>query len=257
MTRCFRLSCVAFFLFLGLMPTSPGHAASVLDDFSTNAPAATPPATNSPPPPSAEEAPSPPVVPDPATEAFLDAKKLAAEGHPDDALQKITTVIQTNPQMKDAWILRGNIYVEQKKWDLAEKDYQSALQIDANDFTVRFNLAEIQFRQKNYDAARPGFVALESDPDYGDLAAFKVFLCDLFGGHDDAAQKEFAAFNAAGSNPSYYFGNVAWAVVHKNNEEARSWLNSAIHIYAPKKVLLYGASLENLGYLPLPKPAAP
>jgi Tfp pilus assembly protein PilF len=203
------------------------------------------------------EMPSPPIVPDPAAKAFHDAQYFAAEGRLDEALQKLSPLIQSNPQMRDAWILRGNIYVGQKKWDLAEKDYQSALQLDDKNFTVKFNLAEIKLRQKDYDNARPGFAALESDPDFGDLATYKVFLCDLAGGHEDAAQKELAVFNAAGSNPSYYFGNLAWAVNHKDYATARSWLISAVHIYAPKKFLLYGSTLQELGYLPLPNQTAP
>lgn len=256
MTRRLHLPGLAFLL-LGLVGTSPGHAGSVLDAFGTNAPAANPPAENSPAPPSAVETPGPAVAPDPALKAFHDAQYLAAEGRLNEALQKLAPLLQSNPKMQDAWILRGNIYVGQKKWDLAEKDYQSALQLDDKNFTVKFNLAEIKLRQKDYDAARPGFAALESDPDFGDLAAYKVFLCDLAGGHEDAAQKELAVFNAAGSNPSYYFGNLAWAVAHKDYVSARSWLISGVHIYAPKKILLYGSSLQDLGYLPLPKQTAP
>jgi hypothetical protein len=46
----------------------------------------------------------------------------------------------------------------------------------------------------------PAFVALEKDPDMGDFASYKVFLCDLFGGHEDAASKELDAFNEAGKS---------------------------------------------------------
>jgi hypothetical protein len=111
--------------------------------------------------------------------------------------------------------------------------------------------------QKQYDVARPGFVALENDPDMGDFASYKVFLCDLFGGHPDVAKKELDAFDDVMGNPSYYFSNAAWSLVHKNTEEARSWLLSASRIYPPQKNVYYAQSLRDLGYLPLPQPAQP
>jgi hypothetical protein len=108
--------------------------------------------------------------------------------------------------------------------------------------------------QKQYDAARPGFVALESDPDMGDFASYKVFLCDLFGGHEAAAKKELDVFNVAMENPSYYFSNAAWDLVHKNLDDARSWLLSASRIYPLQKNTYYAQSLRDLGYLPIPGP---
>ena len=96
--------------------------------------------------------------------------------------------------------------------------------------------------------------ALESDPDMGDLASYKIFLCDLFGGHEDVAKKELDAFNATGSKPSYYYSNAAWSLFHKNTEDARSWLVSALRIYPAQKNEFYQSSLKDLGYLPLPAP---
>ena len=78
-----------------------------------------------------------------------------------------------------------------------------------------------------------------------------MFICDLFAGHDGAAQSELDVFNKAGSNPSYYFGNAAWCLYHKNSE-AEGWLRSGLRIYAHEKVYRYTYSLEQLGYLPLP-----
>jgi tetratricopeptide (TPR) repeat protein len=182
-----------------------------------------------------------------------DAKRLFAEGQFDIALEKTNSIIQNNPKIPDAFILRGNIYAQQKKWGLAESDYTTALQIDPANFTAKFNLGEVKFRQKKYDSARADFAVLVNVPDDGDLAAYKVFLCDLIGGHETAAKKELDAFNIVAANPSYYFGNVAWSLVHQNTEDARRWLSSAVEIYAPRKVILYGSSLKELGYLPLPK----
>ena len=93
---------------------------------------------------------------------------------------------------------------------------------------------------------------MKSDPYLGDLAAYKVFLCDLLSGHDAVADKELDAFNQAGTNASYYFANIAWFLYHKKTNEARDWLKSAQNIYEPYKVDLYSATLIELHFLPLP-----
>jgi tetratricopeptide (TPR) repeat protein len=172
----------------------------------------------------------------------------------DDALNIINNAVKTNPKSFAALTLRGMIYSTKKDWSNAQADFIAALQLDPNNVVVKFNISETKFVQKQYDAARPGFVALESDPAMGDFASYKVFLCDLLGGHEDVASKELAAFNAAATHPSYYFSNAAWYLVHKKPEDARGWLISASNIYVPSKNTFYAASLKDLGYLPLPPP---
>ena len=182
---------------------------------------------------------------DPAAQLKKD-KELNAE------LAKLNSRLKENPKDPVAYGDRGNVYAAKKSWDLAENDYRSALQINGNLAKAAFNLAEMEFAQKKYDNARPGFETLKSDPNLGDLAAYKVFLCDLYGGHDAVADKELDAFNQAGTEASYYFANIAWFLYHKKTDEARDWLDSAINIYEPYKIDLYSATLTELGYLPLP-----
>jgi len=172
----------------------------------------------------------------------------------DAALDKVNAAAKVAPQDRAVYSLRGNIYAEKELWDEAEKDYQTVLQIDGKNSLIRFNLAEIKFMQKRYDEARSGFIDLEQDPNTGDLATYKVFLCDLCGGHEETAAKELDAFNQVGSNASYYFANAAWLLTHHKTEDARSWLMSAARIYAPNKFRLYATPLITLGYMPLPPP---
>jgi Tfp pilus assembly protein PilF len=183
-----------------------------------------------------------------------EAYKLMQLKQPDAALDKVNAALQADPKNEGAFVLRGSIYAQKKLWDMANKDYQSALRIDGKNARIKFDLAEMDFVQKKYNEARASFVGLEQDPDIGDLATYKVFLCDLFGGHEDVAAKELDAFNQVGSNASYYFANVAWSAYHHKTEDARGWLRSAASIYAPTKFRLYATSLVELGYLPLPPP---
>ena len=204
-------------------------------------------ATNSPAP--ASSAPTPPTV--------KEAADLYRKGKSDEALSTINAVIQADSTNINAYILRGAIYSQKQAWDQAEKDYQTALQMQPKDTGIQFDLADLKFKQKQFDAAREAFVPLQDDRDVEvkDLIAYKIFLCDLLSGHDDAAKQELDVFNQVGSDPSYYFGNAAWSLVHKNPEEARGYLVSARHIYAPSRQLLYATILKDMGYLPLPQSA--
>jgi Tfp pilus assembly protein PilF len=172
----------------------------------------------------------------------------------DGALGKLNNAIKLYPKEGGFYSLRGAVYSRKSQWPQSEQDFETARQLEPDNLVVKFNLVEIKFMQKQYDAARSGFVALQSDPDMGDLASYKVFLCDLFGGHENVAKSELDAFNKAGTKPSYYFSNAAWDLFHKNIEDARGWLVSASRIYSPQKNEFYASSLRELKYLPLPLP---
>jgi len=162
------------------------------------------------------------------------------------ALHTIGATLESDPKNLQAYLDRGAIYSHLQLWDRAESDYKTVLQLDDNNYVAKFNLAEIKFQQKDYEDARPGFAALEKNPTIGDLASYKVFLCDLVTRREDAARRELDAFNEIGRNASYYYANAAWDLSHHKVDEARGWLNSAGHIYNPNVNHLYSASLEEL-----------
>lgn len=191
---------------------------------------------------------------DAAKQMIADAVQKMNANNVDGALNDLSQAIKVNPNSTGAYVLRAAIYCQKKQWPEAEADFKAAARIAPTNSVLKFNLVEVKFMQKEYDVARPGFIALETDPDMGDFASYKVFLCDLFGGHEAMARKELDVFNDTMGNPSYYFGNAAWSLVHKNIEDARSWLLSASRIYPPEKNAYYAQSLRDLGYLPIPAP---
>jgi tetratricopeptide (TPR) repeat protein len=179
----------------------------------------------------------------------------------DGAQADLDHALQLYPNSTGAYVLRASIFTQKKEWPQAEADFKAAQKIAPTNVVLKFNLIEIQFMQKKYDEARPGFLALEKDPDVikqepdmVDFAAYKVFLCDLFAGHEDQAKKELDVFNDAMGDPSYYFGNAAWYLVHHQLDKAREWLLSASRVYMPSKNEFYSQSLRDLGYLPIPMP---
>ncbi len=239
---------LAFLTFTGISLTTTWAQQPALDSLNLNsnqAPAAPAPS------------PAPVATSDASTTQLREALQLMQNGQLDEALAKVNAVIQSAPNSPDGYGLRGTIYSKKKMWTQSTQDFQKVLALTPNSVPARFNLAELNFMQKLYDQARPGFLDLETDADLGDLATYKVFLCDLYGGHDAIAKQEFDAFNDKGTGASYYFGNAAWFLYHHQTEDARGWLVSASHIFAPAKLNLYSSSLIDLGYLPLPPaPAA-
>jgi tetratricopeptide (TPR) repeat protein len=229
-TRC-SVACVSLLLVgLALAPAIRADAPS------TNAAPAT--------------APAPAATPN---DLLREAYQALAKNDMNTALEKATEAVKLDSRNSSALLLRGSIYAQQKQWTKASDDYDLALALKPDNVIVEFDQAELKFLQKNYDGARVGFAALAKDKDLGDLASYKVFLCDLFGGHEDVAQKELDVFNQIEGNPSYYFANAAWDLYHNKNEDAVGWLNSAQNIYAnaPAKLANYSASLRSLGYIPV------
>jgi tetratricopeptide (TPR) repeat protein len=192
-----------------------------------------------------------PTTPASAPPSSAPSSAAVASSVPEIGLARVNAAIKLYPNNPAAYIVRGNIYSEKKMWAEAQSDYQQALSLDPHNGAATINLAEVQFRQKQYDQARATFLTAESDPHLGDLASYMVFLSDLYAAHDAAAGQELAVFNAAEDNASYYFGNVAWDLLHKNISGARDYLQSAQAIYTPNKVRLYESNLIESGYLPL------
>jgi tetratricopeptide (TPR) repeat protein len=190
-----------------------------------------------------------------AAQKMIDeAVKRMGANDTDGALNDLSQALKLNPSSTGAYVLRASIYCQKKQWPQAEADFNAAAKIAPTNSVLKFNQSEVKCMQKQYDVARPGFLALESDKEMADFASYKVFLCDLFGGHETVAKKELDVFNAAMGNPSYYFGNAAWSLVHRNLDDARSWLLSASRIYPVRKNAFYAQSLRDLGYLPIPEP---
>jgi tetratricopeptide (TPR) repeat protein len=192
------------------------------------------------------------VAASPDDQLLTEAEKLCDGGNLAEALDKVAEVLKADPKNVNGYLICGQIYSQMKKWPEAKEAFQAILAFNANSAPAQFNLSELQFMQKQYDAARPGFQALEKNSDLGDFASYKVFLCDLMGGHEDQARKDLDAFNANGSDASYYFSNAAWDLYHNEPRDALVWLREAQQIFYPIKLQRYASSLRDLGYLPLP-----
>ena len=70
-----------------------------------------------------------------------------ASGKGDDALLKINRNIAADPSNSNLYAVRGSMYDQQKKSDLAFVDYKKAVELDPNNFDAQFNLGVYNYNR--------------------------------------------------------------------------------------------------------------
>jgi hypothetical protein len=182
----------------------------------------------------------PPTASDLVEQATTDV----ADGKLDRARAEVIAALTLAPNNTAALDLRGSIYVEQKLWSLAERDYTRLNQISP-DPAYQYKLAQIKFLQKLYDDAQPMFAALKNDPRLGDLARYKVFICDLFGHHEAIAARDLALLDQTGQKPSYYFGRALWLGFHGQSSASGHYIAQATGKFSDSICALYKEAYVN------------
>ena len=78
----------------------------------------------------------------PTNKGFMleDLNMSLAGGKGEDALSKINKTIAADPSNSNLYAVRGSIYDQQKKPDLALADYMKAVELDPKNFDAQFNL---------------------------------------------------------------------------------------------------------------------
>ncbi len=70
-----------------------------------------------------------------------------ASGKGGDALEKINKSIAADPSNSNLYAVRGSMYDQQKKSDLAVADYRKAVELDPNNFDAQFNLGVYNYNK--------------------------------------------------------------------------------------------------------------
>ncbi len=85
----------------------------------------------------------------PNNKAFMleDLNMTLAKGHGDDAIAKINRSITADPGNSNLYAVRGSMYDQQKKSDLALADYKKAVELDPNNFDAEFNLGVYNYNR--------------------------------------------------------------------------------------------------------------
>jgi tetratricopeptide (TPR) repeat protein len=161
----------------------------------------------------------------------------------------------TQPDQPAVLNLRGEILLENGKFKEAEEFFSKALKIDSKFREAQFNLADVPFRQKEYDKARERFQALLKQTPGGDknqasqLINFKIFMTYLLEGKDSKAQNIREQFQFSGDTPALYYAEAAWEFKHGKPDTANDWITSARKIYPLASNAAYGSGFYDLGWL--------
>ncbi|GAB2870283.1 tetratricopeptide repeat protein [Hymenobacter ruber] len=85
----------------------------------------------------------------PTNKAFMleDLNMSLASGKGEDALAKINKSIIADPGNSNLYAVRGSMYDQQKKTDLALADYKKAVELDPNNFDAQFNLGVYNYNK--------------------------------------------------------------------------------------------------------------
>jgi len=85
----------------------------------------------------------------PTNKSFLieDLNVSMSSGSGGDALTKINKAIEADPSNSNLYAVRGSLYDQQKKTDLAQADYRKAIELDPNNFDAQFNLGVYNFNR--------------------------------------------------------------------------------------------------------------
>jgi tetratricopeptide (TPR) repeat protein len=85
----------------------------------------------------------------PNNKTFLieDLNMSMSGGNNTAALDKISKAIAADPNNANLYAVRGSIYDQQKKTDLAQEDYKKAIALDPNNFDSQFNMGIYNFNR--------------------------------------------------------------------------------------------------------------
>ena len=186
----------------------------------------------------------------PTNKSFLveDLNLSMASGSTDAALDKINKTIAADPNNANLYAVRGSLYDQQKKSDLAQADYKKAVELEPNNFDSVFNLGVYNYNKgaeaftkaskmdlktyqvsgrkfeaegnKYFEASLPYFEkALELRPDDGaTVSSLRKVYCRLGQSHkpdcERMTEKEIGPDDAKlGPKGGYYYVNKSGAKV--------------------------------------------
>jgi len=181
-------------------------------------------------------------APDSIDSLLSESAQRLSDGDDEGAIRDASLALQLDPKSAAAYEARGSIYIQERLWDRAERDYTSASKLSP-DVVYKYKLAQIAFYKKTYEDAASRFAALESDPHLGDLAYFESLLCELLAGSDAKAYRDLTRRDQMPAGPSLYYCHAAWDLYHDDHAGASKAFATASKLYDQSTCERYIASL--------------
>jgi tetratricopeptide (TPR) repeat protein len=177
------------------------------------------------------------------------------------ALKLVDEADTADPNQPSTLNLRGEILMQQGKFDDAETAFKKAAKLDPKLRDAQYNLAQIPFKKKEYAKARDRFETLYKRIPGGDknqaaeLIKFKIYMTYLMEGKESKAHSMMEEFQFTGDTPALYYAQAAWEYKHNNAQKAEDWTNSANKIYSPALNGVFADGFYDVGWLQRPEGA--
>ena len=143
--------------------------------------------------------------------------------------------------------LRAAALTKAGQYAQAARIFQDILKANPDYFPAAFNAGEVQFLGGDREGALETFRRLRQRDPQNELLRFKVFLCQLALGRDEAAAKTARAMQPAGATPSWYYAQALLARRAGDEGKARKNLRAARALYGENGCLLFDESLAAAG----------
>ena len=177
------------------------------------------------------------------------------------ALKLVDEAEKVYPNQPATLNLRGEILMQQVKFDDAEVAFKKAAKLDPKLRDAQYNLAQIPFKKKEYAKARDRFETLYKRIPGGDknqaaaLLKFKIYMTLLMEGKESRAHSMMEEFQFTGDTPALYYAQAGWEYKHNNAQKAEEWTNSANKIYSPALNGVFADAFYDVGWLQRPEGA--
>lgn len=151
--------------------------------------------------------------------------------------------------------LRGSCYVEMRAFDKALAAFRKALEINPDNVSVKFNIAEVLFVTKQWQESHDLFGQVlgkipEKNTPLSRLVEFKILLCKKKLGHNEEVLILAEKYDYLDDSPFYYYAKAAIAYEEGELVEAEQWLSRANRIFQkPEIIAPWQDTLVEFGYI--------
>lgn len=182
-----------------------------------------------------------------------------------EGLDRLIRVEAMTQDFFQTYNLRGAIYTKLREFGKARKAFERAVELNPNLMEARFNLAELDFVEKNFAKAEQSFQrlfedfpALRSSEEHmatQKLIEHKIFIAVLMQSQEpgDAkaqqAQAILDGFDWFDDYPVYYYAKAAVEFHRDDPLAAEEWIQSAAKIYDRGTQALHVDALIEMGWV--------
>ncbi len=193
-------------------------------------------------------------------EVLLDVRRLLAAKQFEQALDKLREAEALKPGHWAIANAQGNVFMSMKDYAKARDAYGRAGASNPGAFETQFNLAELDFVGRNYEAAQNAFSELLTSRanlpnQIKNLLRFKVIVClvmlDKLADAEELAQK----LKFREESPENYFTLALFAIKKKDPASGGQWIAKAQQAFKPAEIEPYTDALVEAGWITI-KPRA-